>query len=373
MKRFLALCAWAILSLSAASLKSEDDPLAWVKSLKVDGFIDAYYKYNPNGVKPGTAGESVFDIRQNSFALAGGRLGLHSADGMGVLDVYFGDYAQVLAGAAPAAQLSEANIGQAFVAEAFGPLTLTLGKYMTHMGYEVTDSAANWNYSRSLLYFQVPFFHVGAKLNYAGPGGLGLMIQADNGNSVNYPGVEATAGGFQVSYSGIKGLATYLNYYYEPVPPGTVWEKKHYMEFISSYNVMDGLDLALDYLYVTLQASQDTDSAGNAVGTSMPDPSTGLLVPYSPKMQGGAFYLNYATPLAGLSIVPRVEAFYMPDAGLSKFDYTLSLKYLRGAVIHWLEIRSNASDDAIYAASPDDPGNMKYSELTVTYAADYKF
>jgi hypothetical protein len=258
------------------------------------------------------------------------------------------------------------------VSQAFGPLTLTLGKYMTHVGFEVADSVNNWNFTRSLLYNQEPVFHVGAKLNYAGPGGLGLMIQADNGNTINYPAVESTGGGLQVSYTGLKGLAAYLNYYYEPVP-GAVWEKKHFMNFVGTYNIMDGLDFAGEYLYWTQIAASDTDTAGNALGTSMVDWDSGKLVPFSPKVQGYALYLNYATPLAGLSLVPRFEALCMPDAMLNKFDYTLTLKLAKGAVTNWLELRCNASDDAIYPADPNDPLNMKYSETTVTYAATYKF
>ncbi len=380
----------AIATLMSTTALSHADTTPAPLAFNMDGFVEAYYKFNPDGRKPGATVDKVFDIRQNSFTLGGGRLGAKTTDGHGVIDLYFGDYAQVLAPdpvlVSPTAQVI---IGQAFVTAPVGPVTLTLGKYMTHVGFEVVDSVSNWNLSRSLLYNSVPFFHTGIKLNYALMDGLGLMVQLDNGNGKVASSDESTAGGAQLSYTGVKDLAFYLNYYYEPSFATVVWEKTHYIDVVSTYKLMDGLDLGAEYLFKTTIGAGDTDLAGDVISSNfLVDPATGKKLPYSPKMQGYALYANYAVAaLPGLSLAPRFEALYMPDSvpaalpidgmGVTKFDYTLTAKYAQAAVTHWLEARMDVSDDAIYPGPVADALKLdpkpSYSEMALTYGLTVKF
>lgn len=369
----------AAAALAPALAPAED--AKWYEKTTVSGFVDAYYKFNPDGRKgsAATTTDKVFDIHQNNFALGGGKLSLMSADGMAAVDLYFGDYGAALQTTVGAASTA---VGQAYISQAFGPVTATLGRFFTHVGYEVADSVANLNYTRGLIYGSVPFYHQGLKLAYSPMEGLGLMAMLDNGNSVNYPSDTETAGGAQLSYTGIEGLSTYLNYYYQPVYVTSgllpVWEKTHYLDFVFSYGLMEGLTLAGEYLYYTQIGASDTNSAGMAIGSAMTDPASGKLVPFSPKTQGYALYLDYATPMEGLSLTPRFEALYAPDAngafeGISKFDYTLTARYVKGAVTNWLEFRLDAADDALYPAPVSDPGKPSYTEMAVTWAAGYKF
>ena len=46
-------------------------------------------------------------------------------------------------------------------------LTIQVGKFVTPAGAEVIESNANWNYSRSILfYYAIPYFHFGANAKY---------------------------------------------------------------------------------------------------------------------------------------------------------------------------------------------------------------
>jgi len=46
-------------------------------------------------------------------------------------------------------------------------LKIDVGKWVTPMGNEVIETNANWNYSRSILfYYAIPYFHVGARATY---------------------------------------------------------------------------------------------------------------------------------------------------------------------------------------------------------------
>ena len=356
------------------------DAPKWYETTKISGFADAYYKMNFNGIKSATANtlDSGFDAHQNTFSVGGGKVELSSMDGVGLVDLYFGDYGSLMQ--ATVGKPEVAVVGQAYIAQPVGPVTVTLGRFFTHIGYEVADSVSNLNFTRGLIYGQEPVYHQGLKLNYSPVDGLGLMAQLDNGNSVDYQTKNEVGGGLQVSYTGIKGLSTYLNYYYSPsvgsdagTLPFVPWEKTHFVDFVASYGLMDNLTLAGEYLYFSKIAASDTDTAGNAVGTTYPTPVDGKFVPYSPKTQGYALYADYATPMAGLSVSPRFEALYAPDANLSKFDYTLTARYTKGALINWLEFRTDASDDAIYPGAPSNPTNLSYTEMALTWGAGYKF
>ena len=351
------------------------DAPKWYESTKVSGFVDGYYKFNPDGRKgpAATTTDKVFDIHQNETAVQGGKLELSSMDSIGLVDLYFGDYGSLLQ--TGIAKPEPAVLGQAYIAQPLGPVTVTLGRYFTHLGYEVNDSVANLNFTRGLLFGSIPFYHQGIKLNYSPMDGLGLMVQLDNGNSVNYTTSNETDGGAQISYTGVKNLSLYLNYYFQSQ---AAWEKTHYIDLVGSY-VMDSLTFAGEYLYFTQIANGDTDTAGNVTGTFMIDPSTGKKVAYSPKTQGYALYVDYATPMAGLSITPRFEALYAPDNGnagdgLTKFDYTLTARYTKGSLTNWLEFRADAADDAIYLGNiKDGPTAMSYTEMALTWGAGYKF
>lgn len=359
------------------------DAPKWYETTKVSGFADAYYKFNPNGIKSATATttDKVFDIHQNTFALQGGKVELASVDGIGLVDLYFGDYGSALQPVVGRPEV--AVVGQAYIAQPVGPVTVTLGRFFTHLGYEVNDSVANLNFTRGLLFGSLPFYHQGLKLNYSPVDGLGLMAMLDNGNSVNYNTSNETAGGAQISYTGMKGLGLYLNYYYQPSL--AIWgEKTHFIDVVGSYAISDTLTFAAEYLYTTSIANSEKDSTGNTTGTSQTDPSTGNLVAYSPKTNTYALYVDYATPWTGLNISPRFEAMYTPDAGgpapfpavsegVTKFDYTLTARYSKGAMINWLEYRLDASDDAVYPGPPSDPLTLSYTEMALTWGVGYKF
>ena len=362
----------------AGSMKAEDAP-KWYDTLTLSGFADAYYKYNANGIQGGGSGLSTFEARQNMFDVAGGKLTVKNADGL--VDLYFGNYATVLSGnvAAAGTTYNTPIIGQAYINQAFGPVTVTLGQFATHVGYEVTDSVANYNYTRALLYGAVPFFHTGVKFNYAPMEGLGLMFELDNGSSVIKKANQTSGAGFQVSYTGIAGLALYGNYYYDQYVlgayPTEVWESMHYFDFVTTYKLNDSLDFAGEYLYITNKAAGDTDTAGNAVGSSMAEGSK--LVPYSPKKQGYALYVNYVTPVEGLAVTPRFEQFFSPDAFETQYDYTLTARYTKGVVTNWLEYSSDVKTSGTFAQAPKDAAagatEIPQSEQTLTWGVGVKF
>jgi hypothetical protein len=66
-------------------------------------------------------------------------------------------------------------------------LTLSLGKWGTHIGYEVLDPQVNRNYSMSYMFSYGPFSHTGVKADLALNNGNGIMIGIANPTDITSP------------------------------------------------------------------------------------------------------------------------------------------------------------------------------------------
>jgi Putative beta-barrel porin-2, OmpL-like. bbp2 len=157
----------------------------------ISGFVDAYYNFNfnqpgnlgpttpfPNGVDGNAlrffdenanqlslnAAEAVVDKQPDATAGGTGRAGYHLA-------VIYGQAAEIVNGPNNGTDRSNLALKEAYfsyLAPIGKGLTLTVGKFVTPVGAEVIESNANWNYSRSILfYYAIPFFHFGVNAKYA--------------------------------------------------------------------------------------------------------------------------------------------------------------------------------------------------------------
>ena len=147
----------------------------------LSGFVDAYYGYNPAHPFDNKDGLRFFEADTNAFSFnmaelildkapdltstgPEARVGYHVSAGYGQAasvvnnsDLLFTDGSNFF--------IKEAYLS--YVAPVGKGLTITVGKFVTNAGAEVIESNANWNYSRSLLfYYAIPFFHFGAKAAY---------------------------------------------------------------------------------------------------------------------------------------------------------------------------------------------------------------
>jgi hypothetical protein len=163
--------------------------------LTISGFVDAYYGYDYN--HPGNNQDPLtpFTSNMNTFGLnmvelvadrppdsaptsPDGRFGYHVAAG-------YGQAAAVVNG-------SDINSDDAafYLKEAYGEylapigkgLTIQVGKFVTPVGNEVIESAGNWNYTRSILfYYAIPYFHMGANAKYTWNSKLSTTFYLVNG------------------------------------------------------------------------------------------------------------------------------------------------------------------------------------------------
>ncbi|MBN2573321.1 MAG: porin [Deltaproteobacteria bacterium] len=145
-----------------------------------EGLVDTHYLYNFTG-DPSTQAPLFrqFDTNANSFTLNYAKLGLQ-AD----LDVVSArvDVGYGILGATAGVSSAGFVVQQAYGTARLGSVVcLDAGRFVTHAGAEVIETNKNWLYSRSLLFFGIPLYHTGARLNLALGPALKAMLSLVNG------------------------------------------------------------------------------------------------------------------------------------------------------------------------------------------------
>src|SRR6478736_7452107 len=134
-------------------------------TLTINGSVDAYYRYNFNNAKDSgrTNNYTSFTNSQNSFELGMASIKADYAIGKvdGVIDLGFGRRAEEFSYNDQGAM---AAIKQAYVSfAASDKVKFTMGKWGTHVGYELLDAYLNRNYSMDYMFSYGPFSHTGLK------------------------------------------------------------------------------------------------------------------------------------------------------------------------------------------------------------------
>lgn len=306
-----SICA-LMLSLNVAAAESAPSPFEF------SGYLDVYYQNSPEAHDPTAPATGpaylegrVFDAHSNQVTLNMVELSAKRKVGDVAfrVDLAFGHMVDALAGsgtlsngqpAAANAQEPTRNITQAFVA--YSPasvpnLTITAGKFYTHMGYEVTRAKDNWQYSRSLTFnYAIPFWHEGLSANYAFvPGKFGAtiyLLNAWDGRVSTEANKSATLGA-NLNATPIDGLTANYNYI---GGVETVRDRREAHELNVAYAVSPQVSVAADYVM---------GSHEKAVNTNTDDA----------KWSGLAFYVKYS-PMSWYTLSPRYEIFNDADGYL---------------------------------------------------------
>ena len=164
------------------------------------GYVEAHYGYNFNRPSNGITNYRGFDNRHNTFTLANVALGANAEYGPVTVRVilqygstpstyYLSEPALAGTGGTNATSpelwkyLQEANI--AWKAPVGRGLLLQLGLVPSPIGFETFAVKDNWNYSRSNLFFGLPFYHTGLRATYEWTDELSSTVSVFNGwNSV---------------------------------------------------------------------------------------------------------------------------------------------------------------------------------------------
>ncbi len=174
-------------------------------------YIDGYYRSDFGGTKANN--KTSFTNSHNEFQLGMASFKVDQTLGKfsGTLDLGVGKRAEEFSynehGLA-------ADVKQAYISYApSNKLKFTVGKWATHVGYELVDAYSNRNYSMSYGFSYGPFFHTGVKADISLGGKSAMMVGVAEPTDVTSAKVEArmVVAQFSTATKDDK-LKAYLNY-----------------------------------------------------------------------------------------------------------------------------------------------------------------
>lgn len=176
LKKILTLSATllGILSLNAQSDSTKKSTTTF------SGSVDAYYRYGFSDAPGKTNNFTSFTHSQNSFELGMASFKVDHTIGKvtATADIGFGRRAQEFSynDAGSLAAVKQMYLTYA----ASDKVKFTMGKWATHVGYELVDASGNRNYSMSYGFSYGPFFHTGIKADISLGGKSAMMIGVAN-------------------------------------------------------------------------------------------------------------------------------------------------------------------------------------------------
>lgn len=309
-------------------------------SFNINGYVDAYYSYNLN--RPGNSNSfgstevgRIFDGYHNQIVLGLAQI-KSSYENNGtevVVDIVFGPNAELANFGNSGTSFS---IKQAYFSRALNDkMTFTIGQYGTHIGYELVDAPDNFHYSLSYLFGNGPFYHTGAKIDYALNNKMGVMLGVVNGWDKIFDDNKGKSVTAQFSYTPNDTLNVFINWIGGNEAPSSVTGDsisafKHMVDLTASFSLSEKFSLGIN----------------SAVGFNSYDGT-------KTNWGGVALYLTY-TITGQTSIGVRGE--YFDDTQGSQylgtsytgFTITASITDKTGSFIFKPEFRLDKANDNIY-------------------------
>ncbi|CAN5222077.1 hypothetical protein BH11BAC6_BH11BAC6_01810 [soil metagenome] len=321
----------------------------------ITGSVDAYYRYNFSNPQSGATNNfTSFTNSQNSFELGMASIKADHSFGKAsaTIDLGFGRRAEEFSYANPE-HSSLFAIKQAYVSYAISDkFKLTMGKWATHIGYELVDAYLNRNYSMDYMFSYGPFSHTGLKADISLGGKSAFMVGIANptDNVTTTSSTKVIIGQFSTASKNDK-LKAYLNY------QGANF---------GSAGSMNQLDL------IVTGAVTDKFSVGYNGTIQSQKPKDGS----SKSWWGSALYFN-VDPTSNFGLTLRGEYFdnkkgllAIGEMASNIFDLTLSANFKVGNLTISPELRMDNSSEEIFEKAD---GAAAKSTLTGILAATYHF
>lgn len=244
--------------------------------LVLGGYVEAFYQWNFNVPSNGITNFRGFDNRHNTFTLSNvaldaqwdhenviGRLALQV--GHTPSTYYLGEPTSPGTNGANASNAELWKyVQQAYAGYRFGekrPVTVLAGLFLSPIGPESMAVHDAWNWSRSNLFFGLPFYHTGVRATYEPSDDWAVTAAAYNGwNSVVDNNDEKSVSA-QLTYAGSSVVASVL--YFGGIerprgaPEGRAW--RHLFDAHATWDVAD---------WVSLLAHANAGFEPNAFGVS---------------------------------------------------------------------------------------------------------
>jgi len=335
------------------SAYAQTDSLAPVSPAPtITGSVDAYFRYNFANPKDGATNNfTSFTNSQNSFQLGMASIRADHSFGKAsaTVDLGFGPRAEEFSYGDPDHPTLFA-VKQAYLSYAISDkFKLTMGKWMTHIGYELTDAYLNRNYSMDYMFSYGPFSHTGLKADIGLGAKSAFMIGVANTTDV-------------VAEAGSRRYAL------AQFSTGTADDKfKAYINYQGSYG---GAYSTSQFDVVLTDAVTDKFSLGYNGTVQSVEPKGGS----SASWWGSALYFT-VDPTSSFGITLRTEYFDNKKAVVaapptSIFDVTLSPNFRVGNLTIIPELRIDAAKDPVFEKNDNSPTKSTFTGLL---AATYHF
>lgn len=342
--------------------------------------FDGYYGYNFNQPVGRVNLLRVYDISSNSFSinqasLLAERLPSPESRFGGRIDLQFGQATQTLQGSENNEQAPQVwrNLFQAYgsyLAPIGSGLQIDFGKFASALGIEGNYTKDQIAYSRSYTFNYLPYYHMGARLNYNLSPKLNLTYWLVNGaqQTEDFNGFKSQA--FLLNYKPSAKLSWNLNYYFgqeqrdalstntpsspsgtniTPAPNG----RNHIFDTYATWNMTPKLTLAGEADLVISRVMANSAPEHTAIG---------------------AAYLRYSLPKE-MALGSRFE--YFDDRGslfsgksqaLKEFTFVLDKKLAPGFLVK-AELRRDFSNQRFFYTST--PALLAKHQQTATLGLIY--
>lgn len=251
---------------ASAQAANATDVRPWWRGITTDGFLSFSYTYNDN--VPGLRINQfrVFDFNDDDPQLDvaqlvvqraisepkqfGFRLDLIAGSGVPEVTAAYGLFRNTHTGVAHHVDIPQLFVS--YIVPVGRGLRLDLGKYATHMGYEVIGGydGYNDNFSRGLLFgYGIPFTHTGIKATYTITSRVAAMVSICNGWDDVQRLNHAYTAAAQLTVTPTKTFNLTFNFIHGPERRQDSHDQRSVYELVATWKPVPKLTLGGDGLY----------------------------------------------------------------------------------------------------------------------------
>ena len=246
----------------------------WFELIAVNAFVSTAYEYNGNRPASGTTSYRVFDLNDNSFSVDVAEVVVQIApkkpnDAGFRVDIAAGNSVPQVSKAQDqsVAQFDLQQVFASYIAPLGSGLRFDVGKYATHMGYELIEGydGYNDNYSRSILFgFAIPFTHTGVKASYTFSGKVTAMAEVVNGWDLVRDNNRSKSVGAQVALTPVAPLSMLVNWVGGPELPNDNHTNRNVFDVVAILKTNSKLTLGVNGDYGVEDGTSRVDPGSDA-------------------------------------------------------------------------------------------------------------
>lgn len=236
--------------LATPALADDAAPTTTAAPLRLSGYLESSYSWNFVRPRDGITAQRGFDAQHNSLTIENVALDAQWTSGRvtGQLTLQAGATPTSYYGSDAAVAQGIRNVQQAWAGYTVGtaqPVTISAGLFLSPIGPESMAIKDNWTWSRSNLFWALPFYHVGVRAAWAVSSKLTLTSAVYNGwnQAVDTNRSKSITVNAAYSSKAVSGMVQYFGGVERPTDAleGQPW--RHLFDLYGTWSVTDRLSL----------------------------------------------------------------------------------------------------------------------------------